>query len=190
MTWSVLRSVVHFDYFNSLVSFIVLVRLLIICIQKIVFLLQFELKITVVPNDAILKLDGVKQELINGQYIAQVAQRTRLVVEVDHSEYEMQTHTIEMPKGDKDVPIELVSCQELKNCKPNWSAWGPWNECVPRCYNKYSERTKSIKERTRYYLPDSSYLQDDWKGEEKEIMPCSIIPKCPWDKLKTIHMGL
>ena len=153
--------------------------------------MQFELKITVVPKDATLKLDGEIQQLTEGVFTTRVAQRIRKEVEVDHDRYQMQTHTIEMKEGGINETIELVSCQELKNCKPNWTAWGSWKECVPRCYNNYyTERSNSVKERTRFYLPDPNYLQDDWKGDEKEEKKCSSdeIPKCPYNGLERIEV--
>ena len=145
-----------------------------------------------VPKDATLKLDGKEQKLVNGQFKTQVAKRIRTEIEVDHSLFEIQTHTIQMVQGGIDETFELVSCQKLKNCKPNWSAWGSWKECVPRCYNYYWndgwKKTKSTKERTRHYLPDANYSQDDWKGYDKESEQCSNIPRCPNDKLKTIEV--
>ena len=81
-----------------------------------------------------------------------------------------------------------IRCQELKNCRPNWSEWGNWSNCMPRCYNKFNERSNSYKIRSRYFLPNSTYLQDDWTGDEKESMKCSNIPKCPNDKLERIEL--
>jgi len=147
---------------------------------------KFDLTIKVTPKTATLKLNGESRKLNNGQHTEKVAQGAKLVIEMDHHDYEKEEHTIQM--GDRDMveEYELVSCQKLQNCKPNWSAWGPWKECVPRCYNDYSKRKLSTKERTRYYLPNADYLQDDWKGDEKESRRCSSVPRCPWDKLKTI----
>ena len=141
-----------------------------------------------VPKDATLKLDGKEQKLVNGQFKTQVAKRIRTEIEVDHPLFEIQTHTIQMVEGGIDETFELVSCQKLKNCKPNWSDWGSWKECVPRCYNYPSEISKSTKERTRYYLPDANYSQEDWRGNEKESKQCSNIPECPNDKLYFIQL--
>ena len=146
----------------------------------IVFLLQFELKITVVPSYATLKLDGEIQQLTEGVFKTEVAQRIRKEVEVDHPGYKMQTYTIEMKNEDIHEKFELVSC---------WSAWGDWKECVPRCYNRYSERSKSVRERTRIYSSDAECPQDDWKrGDEKEVKKCSNIPQCRNDMLKQIKV--
>ena len=94
----------------------------------------------------------------------------------------MQTYTIEMKDEDIHEKFELVSC---------WSAWGDWKECVPRCYNRYSERSKSVRERTRVYSSDAECPQDDKKeGDEKEVEKCSSdeIPTCPHDLLKKIRV--
>ena len=149
---------------------------------------QFDLTIKVTPKTATLKLNGESRKLNNGQHTEKVAQGAKLVIEMDHHDYEKEEHTIQM--GDRDMveEYELVSCQKLQNCKPNWSAWGPWKECVPRCYNDYSKRMLSTKERTRYYLPDSNYLQDDWEGKEKDEESCSNIPKCRTDYLKKVEV--
>ena len=145
----------------------------------IVFLLQFELKITVIPSSATLKLDGEIQQLTEGVFKTEVAQRIRKEVQVDHPGYKMQTYTIEMKDEDIHEKFELVSC---------WSAWGDWKECVPRCYNRYSERSKSVRERTRVYSSDAECPHDEKKGDEKQKEKCSSIPKCPNKRLEKIKV--
>ena len=152
---------------------------------------QFDLTIKVTPTTATLKLNGESRQLINGQYTEKVDQGTRLKIEVDHpapTDYEKQEHTIQMGEEDMVKEYELVSCKKLKNCKPNWSEWGRWGGCKPYCYNDYSKRRSSTKERRRYYLPDRHYWQKDWKyGEAKQSRQCShVLPRCPYDKLKAI----